>query len=220
MTSKNSLAFRALLLLPAIALALVSPLARGEEGWISLFDGKTLKGWTADKTDTIENWEVQDGCIHWTGKGANLNSTQDFLNFELEFEWKVAPGTNSGLKYRYSGGIGPEYQILDDEGGHAGGKEKGVTASLYEIKAPTGKVLKPVGEFNQSRVVARGNHLEHWLNGVKVVEIDIDTPEWAEAKAGSKFKDKEGFATKPGPIHLQDHGGEVWFRNLRIKPLD
>lgn len=208
----------------ALALATVFlgllPGQAAESEWISLFNGKDLTGWTDQKRGAPKGWDVQDGAIHRAEKGGNLHTEGIFLNFELEFEWKVAKGVNSGLKYRFHDGVGPEYQVLDDANATSETKPLGQAAALYVIKEATGKELKPFGEWNQARIVARGNHLEHWLNGVKVVEIEIGTDEWKERKAASKFKDREGFGTFAGPIHLQDHGGEAWFRNLRIRSLD
>ena len=197
-----------------------SSAADSDDGWISLFNGKDLKGWTAPDGSNPKGWDVADGAIHRAEKGTNLHSVENFLNFELEFEWKVAKGVNSGLKYRFHDGVGPEYQVLDDANATHETKPLGQAAALYVIKEDTGKKVNPTGEWNQARIVAKGNHIEHWLNGVKVVEIEIDTEEWKTRKAASKFKDRVGFGTFEGPIHLQDHGGEAWFRNLRIRRLD
>lgn len=194
--------------------------AADENGWISLFNGTDLAGWTHQNGGEPKGWDVEDGAIHRAEGGGNLHTRETFLNFELEFEWKVAKGVNSGLKYRFHDGVGPEYQVLDDANATQETKPLGQAAALYVIKEATGKKLKPAGEWNQARIVARGNHLEHWLNGVKVVEIEIGTEEWKTRKAASKFKGREGFGTFEGPIHLQDHGGEAWFRNLRIRRLD
>lgn len=210
--------------LPVLALAALlvgslSPLLAQDSGWVNLFDGKTLDGWTAEKGGPPAGWIVKDGCIYRSEKGGNLHSVGTYLNFELEFEWKVDKGVNSGLKYRYSGGVGPEYQVIDDVNGNEA-KPKGQAAALYALKAAEGKQVNPFGEWNSSRIVARGNHLEHWLNGKKVVEIEIGSEEWNQLKAESKFKNKPDFGTVAGPIHLQDHGGAAYFRNLRIKKLD
>lgn len=211
--------FAAALALAASALSVSWLQAEDGSGWVSLFDGKTLNGWVAEKGGPPVGWTVQDGSIHRSEKGGNLHSVGTYLNFELEFEWKVDKGVNSGLKYRYADGVGPEYQVIDDENGNEK-KPKGQSAALYAIKAAEGKQLNPYGQWNQSRIVAKGNHLEHWLNGKKVVEIEIGSPEWLQLKGESKFKDRETFGTLAGPIHLQDHGGAAWFRNLRIRSLD
>jgi len=217
-----ALAAPLLVLLFALSFAQAPPVAAAEdgEGWISLFDGETLEGWEDQGGGPPKGWRVEDGSLYRYEKGGNLHTVETFYDFELEFEWKVGKGVNSGVKYRFHGGVGPEYQVLDDENAKSETKPLGQTAALYVIKEATGKTLHPHGEWNRGRIVAKGKRLEHWLNGVKVVEIEIDSEEWDERKAASKFKDREGFGLHPGPIHLQDHGGEVWFRNLRIRPLD
>ena len=208
------------LVLSMIAIAILVTPSRADEAWISLFNGEDLTGWTDQGGGAPKGWNVEDGAIHRFEKGGNLHTIETFLNFELEFEWKVAKGVNSGVKYRFHDGVGPEYQVLDDANATHETKPMGQAAALYVIKAAEGKKLKPAGEWNQGRIVARGNHLEHWLNGAKVVEIEIGTEDWKARKAASKFKNREGFGTFEGPIHLQDHGGEVWFRKLRIRRLD
>lgn len=191
----------------------------------ALFDGRTLKGWTArDGSSPGAGWIVEDNCIVRAGKAGDLYTQATFKDFEFTFEWKIVAGCNSGVKYRvadYSGNIlGPEYQVLDDEKWKYSPDHKGATASLYAIKgASKDKPLNCVGQFNTSQVVAKGNHLEHWLNGVKVLEMEIGSQEWKEGHSTSKFKKRPEFGTKEGRIMIQDHGGKVWFRNLKIRKL-
>ena len=177
---------------------------------------------TADAwKSTPAGWEFKDGEIHRAAKAGDIFTKKSYLDFELEFEWKIAPGGNSGLKYRMKG-VGPEYQVIDDEK-HADAKNAiRSTASLYDVKAPASdKPMKPPGEWNKSKVVAKGKHLEHWLNDKKVMEIDIDGAEWPDAFAKSKFSKTKGaetwFGREAGPVMLQDHGDEVWYRAIRIK---
>lgn len=217
---KRDLSPRAVVVSILLSIALPLSLHGEEDGWLSLFNGKDLEGWTDQSGGPVKGWDVQDGAIHRFEKGGNLHTVATFRDFELEFEWKVAEGVNSGVKYRFHEGVGPEYQIIDDDSLEKDAKSDGKTASLYVIKAAEGKKLKPAGEWNRGRVVAKGNRLVHWLNGIKVLEIEVGSDDWKARKAASKFNKREGFGTFEGPIHLQDHGGEVWFRNLRIRSLD
>ncbi len=197
-----------------------------EEAWTPLFDGKTLKGWTSGTGgEPGKGWKVEDGCIHRVGKGGDLLSEEKYGDFELEFEWKISKAGNSGVKYRVvksaGGWLGPEYQVLDDAG-HPNGKVPDTTsASLYEIvPAAKDKKLNPAGEWNRSKIIAKGTVLEHWLNGKLAVKIDTAGPEWPKLKKDSKFAKMEGFAgPAAGHILLQDHDDEVWFRAIRIRPL-
>lgn len=195
--------------------------------WTPLFDGKSFAGWTTKSGQPVgAGWEIKDGVIHRSGAGGDIVTTGEWLNFELEFEWKVAPKSNSGLKYRvgnYSpagNGIGPEYQVLDDKGHANGSVPKTSAGSLYDLLAPgAAKKLNPVGEWNMSRIVARGSRIQHWLNGEKIIDVDLGSPEWRDALSHSKFKAAADFAAKKGRILLQDHGDEAWFRGLRLREL-
>ena len=192
---------------------------------ISLFDGKTLTGWTDRQGgEPSDGWVVEDGCILRKSKASNLYSKEAFKDFEFSCEWKIAAGTNSGIKYRvadYSGEIlGPEYQIIDDAKLKYAPDHLGATASIYAIKgASAEKKLKAPGTFNVSRILAKGSKIEHWLNGEKVAEIKIGSGDWKKRHAESKFKSRPEFGTKSGRIMLQEHGGQVRFRKLKIRKL-
>ncbi len=155
-----------------------------------------------------------------------------FEDFELYLEWKISPAGNSGIKYNVSekmstsfppkyAALGFEYQILDDENHPDAKKNFNRTASaLYDLIAPEGKKLKPVGEFNSARIIFRGNHGEHWLNGIKVLEYELGSPRMEELLAGSKYRTISDFAKKrEGHIVLQDHTDAVWFRNIKIREI-
>lgn len=215
---------------PLVAATGEAPVAEAEQGWRPLFDGSNLSGWRGYRQEAFpqKGWDIQEGALHCFpgGEGGDLVTLEQFSDFELAFEWKVAPGANSGLMYRvaetdeYTFMTGPEYQVLDDAAHEDGENPLTSTASLYALYSPEGKALKPVGEFNEARIVLRGDHVEHWLNGQKVVEADLGSEDWNKRIAESKFKDWERFAKAPsGHIALQDHGDEVWYRNIRIRPL-
>ena len=214
--------------------------AEQKAGWKLLFDGKTLTGWRGFHSQTTPaGWTTADGCItkpKTTAEnrqgGGDLITVDQFENFELSIEWKLEKGGNSGIKYLVSENLPPtgrsgvsfEYQVLDDDNhpdakmGIAGNRTAG---SLYDlIPAVKGKKLNPVGQFNQSRIVVKGNHIEHWLNGVKTVEFDRSSDDYKKHLAESKFKDTKGFGeAKQGHILLQDHSDQVWFRNIKIRTI-
>lgn len=200
--------------------------------WRLLFDGKTTNGWHSFKKGTFpeKGWVVEpDGSLRHLSKGGggDLISDATFDNFQLEWEWKIAAGANSGLKYLVSEEraqpLGHEYQLIDNilhPDGRRGAKWQ--TAAFYDVLAANDARPKPPGEWNQSRIRVQGLHVEHWLNGVKVLEYELGSPEVLAAVAGSKFKDVKDpkFGTKfPGHLLLQDHGDDVWFRNIRVRDL-
>jgi len=199
-------------------------------GWQLLFDGKTTSAWRSFKKDSFPHhgWEIEGEWLHCLGKeGGDLVSRSEFGDFEVEWDWKQAPTGNSGVKYfvleTRSSAIGHEYQMIDDEKEPDATKADGkrVTASFYDVLKPTAKTsTNHPGEINHSRILVKGNHVEHWLNGAKVLEYECGSPAVKEAVAQSKFKTTAGFGEKvTGHILLQDHHTEVWFRNLKIRPL-
>ena len=200
------------------------------DGWKLLFDGKTTNGWVAIGRSEFpsKGWTVVDGTLHHEkgGGGGDIVTAERFENFELTWEWKIGAVGNSGLKYNLadpSKAVGFEYQMIDDEN-HPDGIRGGTlhqTASLYDLiaPAPEGKA-KPVGSWNQSRVVLRGNHVEQWLNGVKTIEVELGSETLKAAIAKSKFKSVPNFGVKTkSPILLQDHGDEVSVRSIKIRAL-
>jgi hypothetical protein len=201
--------------------------AQKQAGWKLLFDGVSPAGWRGLGMDDFPKdlWLSQDGCLHCLGgkKINDLVTIDTYENFELTFEWMIPKDKgNSGLKYRVQEkkgegfAFGPEYQCMNDPGV----EDKNATGSLYDVLPPKGKKLTPQGEFNESRLLVQGNHVEHWLNSVKVVEYDFGTNALKEAVAKSKFKNHPEWARDPkGHIALQDHHDEVFFRNLKIREL-
>lgn len=201
-------------------------------GWKLLFDGKNTSAWRAYKGKEFptNGWSIDDGCIKTKAdaKGApDIITTDQYSDFELSVEWKVAPKGNSGIIYRLiekhdaSWQTGPECQILDNAGNNVKSDDPHAAGALYDLYPPSAAaVCKPAGEFNVARVVVQGGRVEHWLNGVKVVAARMDNDEWKQKIAASKFKAYEGFGMQPkGHVGLQHHGGDVWFRNIKIRDL-
>lgn len=192
---------------------------------VPLFDGNTLKGWTTvDGRPVTEGWEAVDGTIHLSKQASagHIVSANEYGNFDLRFEWKMSKGGNSGIKYRVrqfgKSVLGCEYQILDD-GGHPDGQTPNRSAgSFFDVCAPVAdKQLNPVGEYNSGRIVVRGDHVQHWLNGDLVLSLHVGDTDWDAMKANSKFSKVLGFGENSnGKIMLTDHGDEVWYRNVKI----
>ena len=165
-----------------------------------------------------------DGALTRVGRAGDLITRDMFGDFDLELEWQVTKGGNSGIMYRVTENTeatyqsGPEMQVLDDEG-HADGRSRLTAAgSVYGLYAAPAGVVKPAGEWNAVRIVARGRHVEHWLNRVKTVEYEIGSPDWKARVAASKFKDWPGFGrAASGHTALQDHGDRVAYRDIRIR---
>ena len=216
-------------------------------GWRLLFDGKTLKGWRGLGYDSVPtaHWRVVNGTIEKipSGKvpkiadgqpanGGDLMTIDTFRDFELSFQWKVAPGANSGVKYNVSeefslahasnhAALGFEYQVLDDSLSDDNKIPSHLAGSLYDLIPPNGaKYLARVGEWNTSRIVFQGRHGEHWLNGAKIVEFDLGTPRLDSLLAKSKYRTIPGFADRrTGHIILQDHNDETYYRDIKIREL-
>lgn len=213
------------------------------DGWRLLFDGTTFTGWRGiGRKDIPEgHWKIEDNCIRKISsgeiptmadgqplKGGDLLTNNTFNNFELKFEWKISEGGNSGVKYNVieevsinngsTNALGYEYQVLDDEKHSDNLNPTHRASSLYDMIEAKGKTTKPIGEFNSSRIIFNNNHGEHWLNGVKVVEYDIDSPEFTSLFQKSKYRDKAEFTNhKIAHIVLQDHGDDCWYRNIKIR---
>jgi 3-keto-disaccharide hydrolase len=196
-------------------------------GWRPLLDGKSTAGWRGyKKTEMPSGWQVVNGALTRVGQGGDIITSDQFGNFELALDWNVAPGGNSGIFYRVTEEgqaayeTGPEMQVLDDARHVDGHSRLTAAGSLYGIYAAPPGVVKPAGEWNAVRIAVNGNHVEHWLNGVKVVDYELGSPDWEKLVAGSKFKAWPGYGrAKRGHIALQDHGDWVAYRNIKIKVL-
>jgi hypothetical protein len=211
-------------------------LAAGQttDGWISLFDGKTLTGWRGYRKPDAANtrWVVNEGMLCLAPGGGNdtrgaldIVSTSKYEQFDLTWEWRVSEGGNSGLKYfvleDMGSAIGHEYQMIDDDR-HPDAKvgPHRQTAAFYDVLPAINRPLKPAGQFNQSRVLVSGQTVEHWLNGTRVLSYQLGSPGLAAAIAKSKFKDVARFGKlQSAHILVQDHGDAVCYRNIRIKPI-
>lgn len=202
-----------------------------DSGWVNLLDNDSLALWqnlskTNKNPEIGDLWSLKDGILQLDkekkGQGGPIVTKKLYYNFELKFHFRISTGGNSGVKYRTKGNLGLEYQVLDDVNHKDNKIPSHRCASLYElVAAPDGKKIHPPGEkWNQARIVARGNQLEHWLNGEKVVSIEFGSDDWKKRFAKSKYKKFADFAAKPGPIYLQDHGDTVRYRNMFIREIE
>jgi len=197
-------------------------------GWKLLFDGQSLAGWRAygSQAKPGDGWKAEEGLLKKLKgvRGGDIITEQKFGDFEFTWEWRIDTGGNNGVKYLVTeerkGAPGHEYQMIDDVG-HPDGKlgPKRQTAAFYEVLPPAAeKPLKKPGEWNLSRIVIQGQRVEHWLNGAKVLEYTLGSPEVKAGVAASKFKNAPGFGEKiEGHLMLTDHQDECWFRNLKIR---
>lgn len=247
-TSITLAALLAATLLTAACAPRDSPAASGNEpdrgparseptgSWRPLFDGKSLAAWKGYKTDNVpDGWRIANGELVKDAPVADIITRDQFGDFELELDWKIGKAGNSGIFYRgiedpdFKGKpgddrlytTGPEYQLLDDIDGRDNKTRLTCAGANYGLYPSPPGHLKPVGEWNQARIVAKGAHVEHWLNGVKVVEYDLWSPDWEAKVKATKFAAWPKFGrAKTGHIGLQgDHEGSLAFRNIRIREV-
>ncbi|HWN94391.1 MAG TPA: DUF1080 domain-containing protein [Methylomirabilota bacterium] len=198
-------------------------------GWKLIFNGKDLSGWRqyAKQTPPGPGWKVEDGILQKAAgeRGGDIVTTNKFDDFEFSWEWRIEPKGNNGIKYlvteQRTGAPGHEYQLIDDKDGGDAGAPKRQTASFYDVLPPNeNKPIKKAGEWNSSRVLIKGNHVEHWLNGAKVLEYELGSEEVKAAVAQSKFKSAAKFGEKiQGHLMLTDHSDPVWLRKLMVREL-
>jgi len=199
--------------------------AERSAGWTLLFDGTTTKGWRGFRmTTTPEGWQARDGALARVSAAADIITDGEYANFELTLEWQISPKGNSGIMYRVTEAdsnsyeTGPEYQVLDDEGHRDGLSRLTAAGSVYGLYPAPDSLVRPVGEWNQARIVVDGDDVEHWLNGTLVAHYVLGSPDWEARVAKSKFKQWPGYGkAKTGYIALQDHGDWVAYRNIKIK---
>lgn len=205
--------------------------------WHALFDGKSLDGWhTYGQSKAGAAWTAEDSILHFSPKAAvnpgdrgDLVTNEAYDNFDLKLEWKISKNGNSGIlfyvqedtsKYKNTYNTGMEMQVLDNDGHPDGKIFKHKAGNLYDLIPNTKETVKPVGEWNQVQITSNNGKLDFFLNGENVVSTTLWDDDWKKLIAGSKFADMPGFGTfKSGHIALQDHGDEVWYRNIMIKRL-
>ena len=211
-----------------------------KDSWKLLFDGKTTSGWHTYGKDSIgKAWKVEDSVLHldasqkngWQTKdGGDIVTNDEFENFDLQLDWKISEGGNSGLmfyvkedtsKYKYAWESGPEMQIADNEKNEDGKVYKSRAGDLYELFATTSQQhVKPAGEWNHVEIRSNKGKLDFYMNDAHVLDTTIHDSAWNKIIANTKFKDMPGFGTyTKGKIALQDHGADVWFKNIKIKEL-
>jgi hypothetical protein len=224
---------------PADPCAGVNELSAAEqaEGWKLLFDGESLSGWHGYNGKPLDAWAIDDCAIKSAGTDENYGSDmrgdlvtdQQYENFEISIDWKATKGGNSGLmygviedeKYDAAWKTGPEYQFVDDVGFPTELEDWQKAGANYAMHtAAEDKPLEPVGEWNTTRIVVDGNHVEHWLNGARIVEFERWNDEWEALKSSGKWKEAPDYGTAAtGHIVLQDHGSVFWFRNVKIREI-
>ena len=211
-----------------------------KEGWQLLFDGKSMDAWTDTEGNGFpeKGWVIEDGVLTVLGSaegehtgGGDIITKEQYGNFELSVDFNIPKGANSGIKYfvvnnfpgQADNYLGLEYQIIDDENhpdAKLGVNGNRTVASLYDLIPAENKSVNAVGEWNQAKILVNGNHVEHWLNGSKVLAYERNSDAFRKLVAASKYKDLKGFGEMPeGHLLLQGHGDTVHFRNIKIRKL-
>jgi len=226
------------ILVALISVLVVQPAAQKAGPWKSLFDGKTMDAWRIYKSETAPKmcqasdagkncWEIKDGVLQKDGNANDLASKDQFSDFELELEWKIGNAGNSGVFYRGTEEYNaiywsaPEYQLLDNVNAADNKQDNHLAGSVYDLFAAPKDAAKPADAWNQTRIVAKGTHVEHWLNGKKVASYDVGSAAWDAAYKASKFTKYPNFAKAPkGYLGIQgNHPGTLALRNIRIREL-
>jgi hypothetical protein len=201
------------------------------EGWTLLFDGDDLSAWRGfQEEDVPAGWGITQNAIHYDPEaegGGDLITKKEYGDFVLRLDWKIAEGGNSGIMYRVSEDrdatwkTGPEYQVLDNAR-HPNAEDGAeyTAGAVYALYGPSEDATRPAGQWNRARIVARDGRVEHWLNGTNIVSYEWGSAEWKKRVARSKFSSMPGFGkNERGHIALQSHGDNVWYRNVKIRPL-
>ncbi len=196
-------------------------------GWRMLFDGESTSGWRVYMTDGMsDGWQVEEGALTRVGNGGDIITEDKFESFELQLEWQIAPGGNSGIMYHVIEGprapyeTGPEMQVLDNVAHHDGLDLLTSAGACYGLYLPSRDVTRPAGEWNAVRLVIDRGHVEHWLNGTLLCSFDLWSDDWNSRVEASKFKEWPLFGkARSGHISLQDHGDRVAYRNIKLRSL-
>ena len=197
-------------------------------GWRLLFDGTTTKGWHGYKSQAMPNgWRAAGGTLKKDGSVGDILTNDQFANFELVLDWKIATGGNAGIfyhgteEYDHIYWSAPEYQLLDDANAPDGKSRLTSAGAAYALYPPPAGIVKPANQWNSTRIVVNGAHVEHWLNGQKVVQYELWSPDWEAKVKASKFKDWPNYGrAKNGYIAIQgDHNGTLELRNIKIRTL-
>ena len=215
---------------PRTAPAATNVLSSAERsaGWKLLFDGKSTAGWRGYKSESVPAaWSVADGVLIKSVGTGDIVTRGEYQDFELRFDWKIGTGGNSGVFYRANEEYdhiywtGPEYQLLDDANAGDGKNRLTSAGAAYGLYAAPAGVVKPANQWNSARIVVRGNHVEHWMNGQKLLEYELGSPDWSAKVAASKFAAWPHYGRLPkGFIGIQgDHDGTLSLRNIMIREL-
>ena len=215
--------------MPSIqSLNMLTP-AEKSAGWRLLFDGKSFAGWHVYGAGPVVGWEIADGAMIALGQngGHDIVTNDEFDNFELVLDWKLSPLANSGIFFNvveqgYDAiyATGPEYQLVDEDGWPTRLEGWERTGANYAMHPPLARAAKPVGEWNQTRIVVDRGHVQHWLNGIRTADYQLWTPEWEALRAAGKWKDFPAYGrAKKGRLGLQDHGNKVWFRTIKVRVI-
>jgi hypothetical protein len=201
--------------------------AEKKAGWKLLFDGKTLDGWRGFTSPKVPSgWKVENGTLFRAAQGGDIMTVEQFDDFELRLEWKLAEGGNSGIFFHATTEgdeiwhSAPEVQVLDNSKHKDGATPTTSAGANYALHAPVRDVTRPIGQWNEVRLIVKGPHVEHWMNGVKLLEYEMWSTDWEKRVKASKFGKIPIYGrAKTGHIGLQDHGDPVWYRNIKIRRL-
>jgi hypothetical protein len=215
----------------AVALGAAAPRNAQEQqtdGWRSLFDGKTTAGWRGFRQQKMpDGWQAVDGVLTRVAAASDIVTVDEFGDFELALEWKLPPDGNSGIFFRVTEDddvmwhVAPEFQLIDNAYRNEPLKPVQLAGANYDLHPPARDVTRPIGSWNEARLLVRGAHVEHWLNGAKLVEYELWSADWEQRVQQSKFKDYPRYGrARRGHIGLQEHDSRVAFRNIRIRALN